>query len=924
MRRTRWIWRLLVALVGLRAAASRAAIVVEGIADQVVVADRASFRIVTEPGFDYAAALDAQPVALDRWVEVEEPRFYELLVERVPLLGGATEQARVRFIVRASERGNSEWGLPPWTPPRRVASAPAGFAGGTLVVVVPARWPAGSPIPVVAWVQDAAGRRVPRNGAVLGGEPAQSRIELRRGIGSGLMPAAAAAAGTVDWPFALGELRADRQIEVVEDLSPQLVSGVLADSAVWPEDAWVHIAADLEIAAGAELTIRRGARVTLGPGVTMTVRGALRIEGDLERPVVFAPAEPDAWWGGMLLLGNGAELTASGAIFTGSGADPDWFSGSGYSSHRQEQAFCLLDAGASAHLTDSFVIDNRGQAFHGRNASLTLERCLVQRCQTTGQFNGGSVSISGSALIEFPLDDPSFVDADNDGIYLTTGEHALTDTLIGWAKDDGLDAGSGGAGRVTVRGCWIESCFHEGMAWSGTGRVAEVRDCVVLNCGQGVEAGYGNPDVTVEHCLLLNNAVGARYGDNYDWSYSGFLRVRDSLVLFNGRDVWGRDWTSWEENLDRMEIAGNLMSAADALHPANAVWQPETDGPRLAEFAGDDPSGPGAGLDSASPQRELAAIARGARCWLSEPSPRAILVGYSLEASAVGSAAPLGAGGTVLFPPGRISADVPGLESVPAGIGAIRLRIGPGGGAPVTGQDRIYFVAGLDRARVLVPAGALWKYLDTGVPQETEWSGREFDDGGWAEGRAELGYGDDDERTPIEGGPADRRHPTTYFRGRFPVADPALYARLTLRLLRDDGAAVYLNGERVLRSNLSAEEITFNTFADDRTDTEDEFLTYEVDPAHLRAGENVVAVEVHQADLTSSDLSFDLELVATLRGGALRAGVWDGELVLFWPESSGHLEKAERLEDAWTPLLGARSPWTTALDPERVFFRLRD
>ena len=38
------------------------------------------------------------------------------------------------------------------------------------------------------------------------------------------------------------------------------------------------------------------------------------------------------------------------------------------------------------------------------------------------------------------------------------------------------------------------------------------------------------------------------------------------------------------------------------------------------------------------------------------------------------------------------------------------------------------------------------------------------------------------------------------------------------------------------------------------------FLTYPVDPRRLREGTNVIAVEIHQAGLTSSDLSFDLEL----------------------------------------------------------------
>ena len=52
------------------------------------------------------------------------------------------------------------------------------------------------------------------------------------------------------------------------------------------------------------------------------------------------------------------------------------------------------------------------------------------------------------------------------------------------------------------------------MAWSSGPRDADVRDSVVLNCGQGIECGYGDPDVDADHCLCTTNVVGARFGDN--------------------------------------------------------------------------------------------------------------------------------------------------------------------------------------------------------------------------------------------------------------------------------------------------------------------------------------------------------------------------------------------------------------------------
>jgi len=119
-------------------------------------------------------------------------------------------------------------------------------------------------------------------------------------------------------------------------------------------------------------------------------------------------------------------------------------------------------------LTDCYIVENHGQAGHGEDSFLTMTGCLVQKCITAGQYNGGAVSLEDCALVEFPLADAPFADDDNDGLYLTGGAHSLTDCLIGWALDDGIDAGSGSAGAAIVDNCWFESCYHEAQAWSNS------------------------------------------------------------------------------------------------------------------------------------------------------------------------------------------------------------------------------------------------------------------------------------------------------------------------------------------------------------------------------------------------------------------------------------------------------------------------
>ncbi|MCI0636216.1 MAG: fibronectin type III domain-containing protein, partial [Actinobacteria bacterium] len=175
----------------------------------------------------------------------------------------------------------------------------------------------------------------------------------------------------------------------------------------------------------------------------------------------------------------------------------------------------------------------------------------------------------------------------------------------------------------------------------------------------------------------------------------------------------------------------------------------------------------------------------------------------------------------------------------------------------------------------LVPRGAVWRYLDDGSDQETAWRQPGFQDLTWRAGSAQLGYGDGDEATVVSYGPfAIAKYITTYFRRSFPVANPRDHVRLRLRILRDDGAVVYLNGVEVVRSNilpfLEVEQGT-PAFDDVSGDDEDEFHEFAVSPALLRAGSNVLAVEIHQSSQFSSDIGFDLELIGDTRTALVRS-----------------------------------------------------
>ena len=203
-------------------------------------------------------------------------------------------------------------------------------------------------------------------------------------------------------------------------------------------------------------------------------------------------------------------------------------------------------------------------------------------------------------------------------------------------------------------------------------------------------------------------------------------------------------------------------------------------------------------------------------------------------------------------------------------------------------------VSGPVRAQqsVLVPSGAIWKYLDNGSNQGTAWRARTFNDSAWKSGAAQLGYGDGDEATIVSYGPnSSAKYITTYFRHAFTVADPSAVGALNLGVLRDDGAVVYLNGTEVFRTNMPAGTISAATLASAALGGSDEttYVAAAVNPGLLVAGTNVLAVEIHQSGATSSDISFDLRLTASsavtlTRGPYLQLGT-PSSLVVRWRTS---------------------------------------
>jgi hypothetical protein len=162
---------------------------------------------------------------------------------------------------------------------------------------------------------------------------------------------------------------------------------------------------------------------------------------------------------------------------------------------------------------------------------------------------------------------------------------------------------------------------------------------------------------------------------------------------------------------------------------------------------------------------------------------------------------------------------------------------------------------------IVVPAGSIWNYLDNGSDQGSAWRDGAFDDSLWASGPAQLGYGDNDEATVVRGsGDVDMKFATTYFRSAIQIADVQQYSAYSGSVIRDDAAAVYVNGVEVYRDDNLAADANFNSFATSFVPNASLPVLFAIPAALLQSGENLIAVEVHQASGDSSDLSFDLSV----------------------------------------------------------------
>jgi len=226
------------------------------------------------------------------------------------------------------------------------------------------------------------------------------------------------------------------------------------------------------------------------------------------------------------------------------------------------------------------------------------------------------------------------------------------------------------------------------------------------------------------------------------------------------------------------------------------------------------------------------------------------------------------------------------------------------------------------------------------------WTAKNYDSSTWPSGPGCLwfdsrgpGFALPLDRTEMgpPGNPSNPPYPfyTYYFRTHFTLPGSPVGGSLTLSNFVDDGAVFYLNGAEAFRLRLPASPTVIgnSTLATgfpgggDATNADVFNLTGNV-LTNAVVGDNVLAVEVHNYNTKSADITFGSALYYsvpyTLRPTLNVSNPVPGMTTLSWTRGGFTLQQAPTPSGPWTDVSGpvVSSPYSTGNSGTAVFYRL--
>ena len=237
-----------------------------------------------------------------------------------------------------------------------------------------------------------------------------------------------------------------------------------------------------------------------------------------------------------------------------------------------------------------------------------------------------------------------------------------------------------------------------------------------------------------------------------------------------------------------------------------------------------------------------------------------------------------------------------------------------------------------------------WRYTRSNL-DATNWTARSYDDSGWdGTGQGVLWA---DLRGPNASIPAELNtelplnpgtgypYTTYYFRTYFNFTNDPAGATLQVSGYFDDGAVFYLNGREIRRVRMAAAPTAiYNATAataapcsGDATCLDAFSVSGPIISTNLVAGQNVLAVEVHNRSAASADVTFGLSASLALPYTlypTLNIAQTNSTVTMSWAQGGYTLQQASEPTGAWMEVPGpvVISPFTTNNPTGNVFYRL--
>jgi len=162
----------------------------------------------------------------------------------------------------------------------------------------------------------------------------------------------------------------------------------------------------------------------------------------------------------------------------------------------------------------------------------------------------------------------------------------------------------------------------------------------------------------------------------------------------------------------------------------------------------------------------------------------------------------------------------------------------------------------IDHWESVVLDGSIWSYLVPSAQPDATWIQPDYDDSLWPEGISGFGYGDGDDNTIIE------QTMSVFIRHQFEIDDLSVIDNALFYMDYDDGFVAYMNGVEIARGNAGEQgefiawnqdlEIDHEAQLYSGGTPEEYFFDYE---NLLWQGTNTIAIEIHNVNTTSSDLT---------------------------------------------------------------------